>query len=240
MRVFFMKKKNWLTWACYLLAGCLLLLGISLISPSSQETVANADAQEPYRCGPIDSDNISLAINVDWGEEYIPDMLRILAEKNVQATFFLTGRWADNNPDLAADIAAAGHELGNHGYSHTSPNASSVAEITEEIQRTETAIKNATGQTTVLYAPPSGESEDHVLSAASELGYDTILWSVDTIDWQKPTAETIIDRVESKIHGGAIILAHPTAPTVEALPQLIDDLKEKGYNFATVSSNLGL
>ena len=62
-----------------------------------------------------------------------------------------------------------------------------------------------------LYAPPSGECEAHVLEAADNLGYDTILWSVDTIDWQKPDAATIIERVESKIHGGAIILAHPTA-----------------------------
>ena len=89
---------------------------------------------------------------------------------------------------------------------------------------------------TTLYAPPSGECEAHVLEAADNLGYDTILWSVDTIDWQKPDAATIIERVESKIHGGAIILAHPTASTVEALPTIIDDLKEEGYNFVTVSS----
>ena len=142
--------------------------------------------------------------------------------------------------ELAADIAAAGHEIGNHGYSHTSPNASSQEEITDEIQRTEQSIKAATGVTTTLYAPPSGECEAHVLEAADNLGYDTILWSVDTIDWQKPDAATIIERVESKIHGGAIILAHPTASTVEALPTIIDDLKEEGYNFVTVSSNLGL
>lgn len=240
MKVLFLGKKIWLTIGCGLLALCLVVLGVSLILPDAEETTAQVQATEPYRSGAAESSCVSLGINVDWGEEYIPDMLQIFADEGIPVTFFLTGRWADNNPELAADIAKAGHEIGNHGYSHTSPNASSEEEIMDEIQRTEEAIKTATGVTTDLYAPPSGECEDHVLAAADKLGYDTILWSVDTIDWQKPDAATIIDRVENKIHGGAIILAHPTASTVEALSTIIDDLKEEGYSFVTVSSNLGL
>ena len=240
MKVLFLGKKIWLAIGCGLLAVCLVALGVSLVLPDAEETTAEVQTPEPYRSGAEESSCISLGINVVWGEEYLPDMLETFADEGIVVTFFLTGRWADNNPELAADIAAAGHEIGNHGYSHTSPNASSQEEITDEIQRTEQSIKAATGVTTTLYAPPSGECEAHVLEAADNLGYDTILWSVDTIDWQKPDAATIIERVESKIHGGAIILAHPTASTVEALPTIIDDLKEEGYNFVTVSSNLGL
>lgn len=240
MKVFFIHKKYWIRAVTLLLVAGLLATGAALLFPKSETTGAETTTPQPYRSGDPDSEKISLAINVDWGEEYIPDLLQVLADNGVHATFFLTGRWSNLHPDIAADIAAAGHELGNHGYSHASPNASSREEIIEEIQRTQNAIEKATGIVTCLYAPPSGEEEPHVLEAAASVGYFTTLWSVDTIDWQKPDAATIIERVKNKIHGGAIILAHPTASTVEAFQSLIKDLKEEGYTFVTVSDNLGL
>ena len=213
----------------------LLLAVAQFILPESVNTVA-----APFRSGSGDVNNVSLAINVDWGGEYLPDILAALDEEGVKATFFLTGRWTDENPQLAALIAEAGHELGNHGYNHTSPNDSTKQQIIEDIAKTEKSIFNATGVTTKLYAPPSGEEESHVAEAAEEAGYAMILWSVDTIDWQKPTAQTIIERVEKKIAPGAIILAHPTASTAEALPDIIYNLKQKGYIFVPVSENIGL
>jgi probable sporulation protein (polysaccharide deacetylase family) len=240
MKVIFLDKKKWIRAGIWIFLICLIVCGAILVLPRSETTGADLEAPQPYRSGDPESSCISLAINVDWGEEFIPDLLQVLADNGVSATFFLTGRWCDLNPDLAADIAAAGHELGNHGYSHKSPNASSREAIIDEIQRTEAAIEKATGIVTRLYAPPSGEEEPHVIAAAAEAGYDTILWSVDTIDWQKPDAATIIERVKNKIRGGAIILAHPTAATVEALKSLIKDLEEEGYAFVPVSVNLGL
>lgn len=241
MRVYYLSKRGGKLAAAYFLALVLLLGGASVFLPETAPAAAQPE-QDPaaYRSGSSESDLVSLAINVDWGEEYLPQLLAVLAEKDVHATFFLTGRWCNNQPELARQIAEAGHEIGNHGYSHSSPNASSEEQIIEEIERTEAAIEAATGITTDLYAPPSGEDEQHVLDAAAEAGYHTILWSVDTIDWQQPTAETIVERVSSKIHGGAIILAHPTEPTLLALPQIIDSLEEEGYRFVSVSENLGL
>lgn len=239
MKVVFIAKRNWLR-ALILIAIFGLLGAGAVLLPRNGNAGTGVMASQPYRSGDAESPYISLAVNVDWGEEYIPGLLKVLAENGVSASFFLTGRWCDNNPDLAAEIAAFGHELGNHGYSHKSPNASSCEEIIGEIKRTEEAIEKATGIVTRLYAPPSGEAEPHVLVAAAETGYDTVLWSVDTIDWQKPDAATIIQRVKKQIHGGAIILSHPTASTVEACHYLIKDLKEEGYAFVTVSVNLGL
>lgn len=89
---------------------------------------------------------------------------------------------------------------------------------------------------TLLYAPPYGEYNDNVLRAASELGYRTTLWSVDTIDWQRPPVEILKSRVLKKVHNGAIILMHPTDPTNKALPSLIRELKERGYSITTVSA----
>lgn len=237
MRVLFCSKHGALLGLVYMAALALLICGGLAVLPKVYSEPVLAEA---YRCGAADSDEVSLSFNVDWGEEYLPDILALLAEKDVKATFFLTGRWCDNNPQLAADIAAAGHELGNHGYSHASPNASDEAEIVAEIERTAEAIHSATGVEPRLYAPPAGEAEEHVLTAAARAGCETVLWSVDTIDWQQPDADTVLQRVTTQLQGGAIILAHPTACTLEALPGIIEDARAKGYRFVTVSENLGL
>lgn len=238
MKVLFFEKNTIIT--IIICIGALMLIGGLTPLGSDEQAVSGQAGKPPYYCGDLTSTKISLAINVDWGEEYLADLIRLLADQEIEATFFLTGRWCDNNPKWARAIAEAGHELGNHGYSHSSPNAASINEIIAEIKKTEDSILKVTDCKTKLYAPPSGESEPHVIKAASQAGYQTILWSVDTIDWQKPDAKTIIDRVKNKIHGGAIILAHPTASTVEALIILIDDLQEEGYQFAKVSENLNL
>ena len=237
MRVLFCSRHGALLGLVYMAALALLICGGLAVLPKVYSEPVLAEA---YRCGAADSDEVSLSFNVDWGEEYLPDILAVLAEKDVKATFFLTGRWCDNNPALAAEIAAAGHELGNHGYSHASPNASGEEEIVAEIERTKDAIRDAAGVTTRLYAPPSGEAEPHVLTAAARAGCETVLWSVDTVDWQKPDAATVLQRVTAQLHGGDIILAHPTACTLEALPAIIEDARAKGYRFVTVSENLGL
>lgn len=245
MRSFFIGSRQLKLAGIYVATLAILIGGAGFFLNAVPE-VEDASAAEstsvpaPHRNGNTNSNNISLTINVDWGEEYLPGMLDTLAEYNVPVTFFLTGRWCDKNPELAKQIAEAGHEIGNHGYSHSSPNASSIEEIIDEITHTEESIRTATGYTTKLYAPPSGEEEKHVLQAAAQIGYQTILWSVDTIDWQKPDADTIMQRVKKKISGGGIILAHPTASTAEALPQLITDLQAEGYTFVTVSQNIGL
>ena len=237
MRVLFCSKHGALLGLIYVAALALLIGGGLAVLPEVMSEPALAEA---YRCGEADSDEVSLSFNVDWGEEYLPDILAVLAEKDVKASFFLTGRWCDNNPELAESIAAAGHELGNHGYSHASPNASGEEDIVEEIERTAESIRKAAGMTPRLYAPPAGEAEPHVLAAAARAGCETVLWSVDTVDWQKPDADTVLQRVTAQLHGGAIILAHPTACTLEALPRIIDDARAKGYRFVTVSENLGL
>ncbi|MDO4732021.1 MAG: polysaccharide deacetylase family protein [Bacillota bacterium] len=237
MHTIYLSRRGWKLRLTYLFA-CSLMLCTAVLFLS--ETEVEPTLAEAYRCGPAESSRISLAINVDWGEEFLPAMLQTLAEEDVKASFFLSGRWTELQPELAAEIAAAGHEIGNHGFSHSSPNASSREEVREEIHRAGTAILKATGQQTSLYAPPSGECEPHVLEAAEQSGHKTILWSVDTIDWQKPDPATILQRVKSKIHGGAIILAHPTESTAEILGQMIKELKAEGYCFVTVSENISL
>lgn len=189
----------------------------------------------PISQGRLDTPKIAFACNVFWGEEYLPSMLKTLEENDMKITFFIGGTWAKSNPVLLKTIAEKGHELANHSYNHPHPNALSKEQNKDQILKTETIIQEITGVKTSLYAPPYGEYNDLVLKAADEINYPTIMWTVDTIDWKRPPAEIIKNRVLKKACNGAIVLMHPTEPTSKALPNLIKELKEKGYTISTVS-----
>ncbi len=175
-------------------------------------------------------------INVAWGNEYIPDILETLKKHQVYATFFLEGRWVKNNPKLAKMIVEAGHEVGNHSYSHPDMKSLQTSKVRDELKRTNDIIEVTTGEKVKWFAPPSGSYRDEVVEIADEMDMRTIMWSVDTIDWQKPSPDVLIDRVMGKMHKGAIVLMHPTASTANALNALIVQVKEKELRLGTVSS----
>ena len=179
---------------------------------------------------------IALTVNVDWGEEFLPGMLRILHEKGVKCTFFITGNWAEKYPDLVREIIRLGHEIGNHGYRHLHPANLSNEELIELIKKNEELILNiSNGYQTTLFAPPYGEVDKRIVKVAAELGYVTIMWSADTVDWQRPAPEIIVQRAISKIDDGGIILMHPTEPSLYALSDIIETLQKRDYSFVTVS-----
>ena len=188
---------------------------------------------------------MALTINVDWGEEYIPGILDALDQGKAKATFFVTGRWASKHPELLNEIAARGHEIENHGYSHPHPDRLSVGANQEEIKKTETIIQKITGRKTHFYAPPYGEKGASGLQAAELLGYRTILWTLDTVDWRpESTPELITQRIVNPAvrfgikpnKNGAIILMHPRANTVKALPGILSQLNREGFTFPTLDA----
>ncbi|NLJ80275.1 MAG: polysaccharide deacetylase family protein [Firmicutes bacterium] len=192
----------------------------------------------PYYRGPREEPKVALMINVDWGNEFIPGILEVLAHYNAEATWFLTGRWASAAPELAKQIALAGHESGNHGGWHGMAGKMNRAEVTRLVLEGEEKIMAATGQKPLVFAPPAGDFNEQTVVVAAELGYKTVLWTVDTVDWQRPAPTVIVDRVLSKISGGALVLMHPTQPTLEALPVIIDHLHNRGFLCVTVSELL--
>ncbi len=194
---------------------------------------------EPVYRGDPEGKLIALTCNVFWGEEYIGRMLDILQEKDVKVTFFIGGGWAEKFPQLVREVYQRGHEIGNHSYSHPHPDEISREANAREIARAEEVIKGITGEKPVFFAPPYGERGLAVLAAAEEMGYRTILWSIDTVDWRRPEPGTITARVLHKAHNGAIVLMHPTAPTVHALPDIIDGLRAQGYRLVTLGEMLG-
>lgn len=215
----------------------LFSLGVVCVSFFAWHFIADktTDVSAPYYEGNKGKGAVSLCINVDWGEDYIPLMLETLKKYDAKATFFLTGRWTETFPDIAKEIKKAGMEIGNHGWKHRSPNSMSYEENLEDIQTAEQIINDTLGIKTVLFAPASGEIDEQVQKAAEDAGYRLILWSVDTIDWQKPSVETIISRVLDKAGDGSVILMHPTENTAAALEDILIGLKEKDLKPIPVS-----
>ncbi len=213
-----------------------LILGYSYMIGSQE--LPTLKKYEPIWQGNTNQYKASIICNVVWGEEFIPELLQVLQENNVKITFFIGGQWAKDFPELLTLIVKQGHEIGNHGYAHLHPTQLSEERNWQEILKTEEIIYATTQKKTKLFHPPFRELDNRVVQIAGAKGYTTIMSSVDTIDWQRPAPQVIVNRVDQKIHKGAIILMHPTAPTVRALPEIINNAKAKGYELVTISELL--
>jgi probable sporulation protein (polysaccharide deacetylase family) len=215
-----------------------IIIAIILLGILINHSIATFNTNDPIYRGDANEKKIAFACNVAWGNEYIPKMLEIFKENNIKITFFFEGQWAEKNPEIVKQISKEGHEIASHGYTHVKYTQCSKEKYAEDITRAGDVLKKITGVKPNLFAPPYGDFNDDVVKTAENLGYKVILWSLDTIDWSNPGVNNIIDRVVKKAHNGAIVLMHPTKGTVEALPTIINDLKEKGYVITNVSNIL--
>ncbi|MCR4402164.1 MAG: polysaccharide deacetylase family protein [Firmicutes bacterium] len=182
---------------------------------------------------------MALAVNVAWGEEHLPAMLETLRALNVKATFFLDGEWAQKRPESVKLLAGEGHEIANHGARHAHVARMPESDIRDLILRNEELLERLGVKPSKLFAPPYGECNQTVTAAAASLGYTTIMWTVDTIDWNTSDPRKVVERVVRKMTPGAIVLMHPTDVSNKALPELVETARKNGYQFATISELLG-
>ena len=189
----------------------------------------------------VDTAEKKIAISFDacWGASYTPDILKILRDHDLKTTFFLTGFWVEKYPEIVQEIAEEGHEIGNHTYSHPHLNTLSEEQIGEELEKVNKMIFELTGQKPNLFRPPFGEYSNKVISVAEKAGYCPIQWSIDSLDWKELGKEPMVERVTANLHPGAIVLFHNNARyTVEALPEIIAYVEEKGYTIVPISKLL--
>ncbi|MCL6594201.1 MAG: polysaccharide deacetylase family protein [Alicyclobacillus sp.] len=184
---------------------------------------------EPIYRGPSAEKSVCLMFNVSWGEAYVPALLDALHRAGVRATFFLDGDWVDKHPQLAKQIAAAGHAIGSHGRGHPDLRKLSTAQVERNLASTNASLQHILGQTPRVFAPPAGAFDTRTVAMARRLGMFTILWSADTVDWRNPPASTVAARALRGAENGALILMHPTAPTAAALPAILQGLRQAGY-----------
>ena len=180
---------------------------------------------------------ISLTINCAWGAQDIPDFLEVLKQYNVRATFFVVGTWAEKYPDMVKRIYEAGHEIGNHSYSHRLPSQSTREQLEQEIRRCNEIVEQITGVKPVLYRAPSGDYTEDVINLANRLGMASIKWTADSVDWKKDISKKdLINRILNRTQSGGILLFHnDTQYTLEALPEILEQLSARGFCFVPVS-----
>lgn len=188
--------------------------------------------------GNRESNKVSLMVNVYWGTEYIEPMLNIFEEYGVNSTFFVGGSWVEDEEEMLYKIIDKGHEIGNHGFFHKDHKNLSYSQNLEEIKATHNLVKVTTGISMNIFAPPSGSFNKATIDSANELGYKTIMWSKDTIDWRDQDANTIFDRATNNIKGGDLILMHPTEMTIKALPLILEYYRINNIKTTTVSNCL--
>lgn len=233
MKLFIIKKRT-----IYLLLIIIIVLTLLLSIYNTLKTI-NVFNSDVYYQGTKDEKMLAFACNIDWGNEFIDDMLTIFEGSNIKITFFPTGRWAEDNRETLLKIYSKGHEIGNHGYQHLDYSKLDYKGNFEQINTAHTIIEEIIQDSIIYFAPPSGAFNEYTVTVAKELGYETILWSIDTIDWREDSyKEVIINRVVEKIHNSAIVLIHPTAETNKALPEIIKYLFKNGYGIGTISDVL--
>ena len=151
---------------------------------------------------------------------------------------------AESYPEKLKRIAAEGHEIGNHTYSHVTAGKVSEGDFRRELEKAHDIIKKLTGVSPVLFRPPTGYCDAATVRSAARLSYKIIVWNVDTKDWMHTCAENIISNVSISARGGCIVLFHDyvsaPSPTPKALSVLIPSLMRSGYRFVTVSELISL
>ena len=223
------------------LAACLVYAGFAVFFDEAvflrQNTIYRGGAAKKL---------VALTFDDGPSPEWTPQILEELRKADVKATFFMLGKHVEAYPDVARAVAAAGHEIGNHTYDHRVLLYFTPAELTNALRRTDEAIRAATGQTTRCFRPPKAWLTTAEKEQIRAMGYETVLWSLNSKDWVRWDDKLIVKYLVHHVTGGDIILFHDSGgvfkaqggdrhQTVQAIPRLIKALRAEGYRFVTVS-----
>jgi len=227
-------------------AGLFVALSIHALTP------LHAKVNHPkllYWHGDVKEKKVALTFDDGPNEPYTSEILKILKDNNILATFFLMGENVETYPEAARAIVAAGHTIGNHSYDHRDLLSRTNVQVRTEILKTEKIIQDTTGVKTTLFRPPYGDKDALTVQQTRKLGYVMVEWSVSAEDWRKPGPRAIVHHVMKNVRNGGIILMHDgdkwrhgsdRSQTVQALPIIIAQLRQQGYEFVTIPELLKL
>ena len=180
---------------------------------------------------------VALTFDAAWGSDKTTKIIDTLKENKVEATFFLVGFWVEQNQDKVKEIDKAGFDIGTHSNTHPKMSTLSKEQIESELKISSDMIKQITNKPVKFFRPPFGDYNDNLLKIAGSLGLKTIQWDVDSLDWKGLSANEILSRVKSGVKNGSIILFHNNSDHIlEALPLVINFLKEQGYQMVKMSN----
>lgn len=229
------------------LAGAAVLLGVILLNRYVYQGFGHQAGI--FRRGNPDLPYVALTFDDGPDPRYTPEVLRILREAEVPATFFLVGAHAARHPELTRRIREEGHEVASHTYSHRNLLLMAPGLVEQEVVKTEDVLKRVTGERPRLFRPPRGLYNRSLQKVLAERRYTTVLWSVSSRDWIEPSPRLIARNVLGPVRGGDIVLFHDSGAILtseggdrrhmlQALPYIIRQLKAEGFRFVTVSQLL--
>lgn len=183
-----------------------------------------------------------VALTFDDGPHpaYTPELLDILKQKGVKATFLVIGHMADKYPDLVRRMAAEGHEVGNHTYNHVTLTKLRPEDVDIEYKANNDVIRRLTGKRARYCRPPGGDYNPEVLRRAASLGLTTVLWTDDPGDYYNPGVDVLFERETRTLSNGGIILLHDgSKDTLSTLARFINAARARGYEFVSLDELRG-
>ena len=208
---------------------------------NAPQLVGTASSQRvlPIYCVERDNKAVALSFDAAWGNEDTQQLIDILNQYQVKATFFVVGDWVDRYPESVKALSNAGMEVMNHSNDHAHFNQLGAEQIVENVNACNDKIEDVTGIRPTLFRCPYGEYDDHVVSTINDMGIQVIQWDVDSLDWKDLSAGEIYNRVTGSVAPGSIVLFHNAAKhTPEALPSIIEYLQGEGYEIVPISQLL--
>lgn len=185
-----------------------------------------------------DESDIALTFNISWGEEKVHDILEKLEQHQVQATFFVSGEWAERHPEILEKITEQEHELGMLGYRYKSYLDQELEEVRNDLLEAKEVFGKLGYEDMKLLRPPSGQFNKEIIELAEDQNFTVTHWNVNPNDWQNPGTQKITDMVMKQTTNGDIILMHASdsvKQTAEALETILPGLKSKGFKLVTIS-----
>ena len=238
------KHPSWILRAWMIVFLLLFSLNRSTFLGVSAKNVYGSQYTWIYRCNRLAEKSVALTFDDGPHPTLTAEILEILKEYDIPATFFVVGENAKRYPSIVRRILADGHELGNHTYSHIRSDKVEKNVFEREILSCTETIHEITRQAPTLFRPPEGAINDNLRDLCKELDYRIVLWSIDTEDWRHTPPEEIVSRVIREVKGGDIILMHDYigkgSPTPAALKKIIPALIARGYRFVLVSELLNI
>lgn len=236
MKIYVLKAKSIIK---YFLILVFIIAVISTISITGMNAMGVFTQGRDLPIYSVDTAEKKAALTFDcaWGASDIPCILDTLKKENIKATFFIVGQWAEKYPMAVKAMAEEGHDVANHSYSHLRMGALDSSRVKSEISRCGAKLGEISGKKVDLFRAPYGDYNNSVVGTARSLGYFTIQWSVDSLDW-KPgiSRKEIMTRISGKIKPGCIVLFHNDTPhTANLLPEIISTVKADGYELVPVS-----
>jgi len=232
MKIFVTDKYRILTFSLI----CVMIGLCAMFQKPTAKDVFSGQKQVPIYSVERSDNTISITFDCAWGSDDIDSIISVLKKHNCNATFFVLGTWAQNNPEAMKKLTEAGHEIGNHSYNHTYYTTLNSEQMIADIQKANSIIKDSCGVSPVLFRAPSGDYNNNVIDTVKSLNMEYIQWSVDSLDWRGLNCEQMLERIIPKAQSGDILLFHnDTAHTAQSLDKILTELEKKGFTFLKVS-----